>query len=159
MAKENSWYNLIKTALEKGQIVTGLTIPYILGAQKITDTDFVIDDKSIYNLLNEITNSTTELRAVLKKCGTIEQYVLGLSNAQFCRENLETELFFKNQMGVGSLYVINDAKSLGKTLEEISVNLTKEYKDYLKAEKYSWDSDSKLWREFTGDEKERILNT
>jgi hypothetical protein len=151
-----SWYSLIKTAIVRGDIVTGLTIPYLIGAQRIGKPNFQSDRNTICELIEEMSNSITELNPVLQMCGLIHQYVVALKTPQSCEENFKSEIHFCNEYGIESLYVIHEAKSLGNTINEISDKLFEEYKINLSERKYSWCYTKKIWQEFNEREKETI---
>lgn len=151
------WYNLIETAKKRGDIVTGLTIPYIIGALEKDNPNFIATENDVFDLLTDIVTSNTELTAVLKECDLIHQYVVALQSADFCEENFKTQISFRNENGVNSLFVIHEAKLLGSSIKEISHNLFDQYtKPSFETKKYSWNYTEKDWFPFSDREKETI---
>jgi hypothetical protein len=136
MSDRYFWYNLIEDARKTDIIIDGLTIPFILGAKKYIDPNFDIVDNSIYELLNEIANSETDEKAVLKYSPS-NQYIITLRETRFCKENLSNGLVFKNKKGDNALYVTTYVSSFGNTIEEISKALNEVYKRLMKKETFS----------------------
>ncbi|MEO7523441.1 MAG: hypothetical protein ABIT58_05065 [Ferruginibacter sp.] len=96
MSNQNLWYNLIELSGKKDIIIDGLTIPFLLGAQKYLNPGFIISENSISDLLNTIIHSDTNEKAVLKNCAG-NQYIVALRSKQFCKDNLSDALVFKNK--------------------------------------------------------------
>lgn len=155
MANQPLWYKLIGQSRKKDIIIDGLTIPFILGAQKFLDPAFIIDDNSIFNLLSSIAGSDADEKAVLKDCSG-NQYIITLRDSRFCKENLSGALAFKNKKGKPSLYVAGNIVFLGKTLKEISQSLNNEYKGLFKKETFSWQDNKMSWHTLNDIEKEII---
>lgn len=151
------WYTLIQTAKHRGDIVTGLTIPYLIGALNINNSDFTATKEDVHELLTDIASSITELNPVLKECDLIHEYVVALSSPEFCGDNFKSQLSFQSESGIKTLYVINEAKILGNNLIEISQNLYNKYVDCSFSKKrYSWDYKKTDWFPFTEREKGTI---
>ncbi len=155
MSNRHFWYNLIERARKSDIIIDGLTIPFMLGAKKLLDPSFNIDDNSIQELLAEIINSDTDEKAVLKYSPT-KQYIITLRDAQFCSENLSDGLVFKNKKGNKVLYVAKAVSVLGNTIQKISKALHDEYKNQIERETFSWNEGARRWQKFTDAEKEVI---
>ncbi len=150
------WYRLITNLKANGEILNGVTIPFILGAQEIKDNTLVIREESIYVLLTEIMNSSTELKVILQNCEDIHEYVIGLRDKYFCEHYLKSDLSFTNEKGDKTIYVALTAIKLGNTIHEISNNLTKKYWNYLKNNYFSWDKYNQTWRIFSQRERDLI---
>ena len=151
------WYNLILTAQTRGDIVTGLTIPYLLGATEKDNQEYIAKEEDVIQLLTDMAYSDTELKPVLKECGLIHQYVIALQDADFCKSNFKNQISFKNENGENSLYIIHEAKSLGNNIEQISQNLYEEYAEQsFNKSRYSWDYNKQEWLNFSSREKETI---
>jgi len=72
------WYKLLDYWINH-EDNSGLTLPFLVGAQSRFLPGFYADDSSIRKLLNTIANGPEFKDCVsLKYCGTIEAYVLGL---------------------------------------------------------------------------------
>lgn len=155
MSSNNYWYRLIQQAKENHDIFNGLTIPYIIGAYKLSFSEYIIDKYSVQRLLLDLLDSQNELTAVIEKCGLIKQYVIALRNHQSLEDNFQDETHFRNDMGVNNLFVIHEAKVLGNSIEEISVSLTDMYKNYLSKDEFSWDSEHG-WMPFSERDKKTI---
>jgi hypothetical protein len=155
MHSRNFWYNLIEVARRTDIIIDGLTLPFILGAQKYINPNFGIDNNSICKLLTEITNSENDQKAVLKYYPG-NQYIITLREAQFCKENLSGELVFKNKKGDNALYVTEEVTTFGNTLREICKALNEEYKKLMEKETFSWDDSVRSWHKFNDTEKNII---
>lgn len=150
------WYKLITNLKAKREISNGVTIPYILGARKLIDNTFLIQEDSIFKLFTEIRNSSTELKVLLQNCPDVHQYVIGLREKDFCENYMKSDLSFKNENGDRVLYVTLTAIKLGNTIEEISNTLTNKYMRYMKIDEFSWDNDKQNWREFSPRERDLI---
>lgn len=150
------WYSLIKHFKEENAISNGLTIPFLLGAIALLNKEIKLNENSISSLLYEIAESETELNPVLQKCTDIKEYVISLRTKEFCRANFKSELVFKNTVGENSLFVSQNAASLGKNIDEISENLEKIYASALRNKKYSWKGFGETWEEFNEKEIELI---
>ncbi|MFT3912064.1 MAG: hypothetical protein QM737_21745 [Ferruginibacter sp.] len=155
MNNKNLWYSLIELLRKKDIIIDGLTIPFILGAQKYLDPSMVIGDNSIFDLLTSIVQSDTNEKAVLKDCAG-NQYIIALRSKQFCKDNLSNARVFKNKKRNESLYVANDVAFLGDTIKEISNSLNEKYKGLLERETFSWNDTRMRWSALSEMEKEII---
>ena len=155
MSNKYFWYNLIERARKADIIIDGLTIPFIIGAKKHLDPGFIIDDNSIHELLTEIVNAETDEKAVLKYSPN-NQYIITLRDVHFCKENLSTELIFKNKKGNNALYVTKDISVFGNTIQKISKSLHDVYKNQMEKETFSWDESARRWQKFTDVEKNII---
>jgi hypothetical protein len=152
------WYNLIELARKSDIIIDGLTIPFIIGAKKQLDPDFIIADNSIGELLTEIVNAEVEEKAVLKYSPN-NQYIISLRDARFCKENLSAELIFKNKKGNNTLYVTKDISIFGNTIQKISSSLHEVYKNQIEKENFSWDERARRWQKFNDTEKNIIIES
>ena len=155
MNNQNLWYSLIELLRKKDIIIDGLTIPFILGAQKFLDPSIVIGDNSIFELLTAIVHSDTNEKAVLKDCAG-NQYIIALRSKQFCKDNLSDALVFKNKKRNESLYVANNVAFLGDTIKEISGSLNEKYKGLFVKETFSWNDTKMRWSVLSDMEKEII---
>ena len=155
MSNQNFWYNLIELLREKDIIIDGLTIPFIIGAQKYLDPTLEINDDSIFLFLTGIVHSDTNEKAVIKDCAG-NQYIIALRSKQFCKDNLVTARVFKNKKGYDSLYLSNEVAFLGKTLKEISKSLNEKYKGLFIKETFSWNDSKMSWNKLSDMEKDII---
>ncbi|MEO8770420.1 MAG: hypothetical protein ABI402_10060 [Ferruginibacter sp.] len=155
MSNHNTWYKLIELLRKKDIIIDGLTIPFILGAQKYLDPGLVVNDDSIFNLLTGIVHSDTNEKAVLKDCAG-NQYIIALRSIKFCKDNLSNARVFKNKKGNDSLYVSNDVEFPGKSLKEISTSLNEKYKGLFIKETFSWNDSKMSWNKLSEIEKKMI---
>lgn len=155
MNHQNFWYRLIELSRKKDIIIDGLTIPFILGAQKYLDPALEINNDSIFKLLSGIVQADNAEKAVLKDCSG-NQYIIALRSTQFCKENLSNALVFKNKNNNDSLYVANDVAFLGNSIREISNSLNEKYKGLLIKETFSWNDRKMSWNKINDLEKEII---
>jgi|WetSurMetagenome_2_1015567.scaffolds.fasta_scaffold132312_2 hypothetical protein len=151
------WYRLITSLKSQKEITNGLTIPYIIGANKLIDDSLVIDSSSIKQLLNELINSSMELVSVIQKCDN-KQYIIGLKDKKYCEKYFSHEIFFTNSNGEKTLYLTLNAQNIGTTINEINETFINLYSKCLLEQNFSWDNNDYIWRPFNAHEKEQILN-
>lgn len=157
LLKDPFWYSLIISLKTKKVITNGLTLPYIIGADKVINKK-PFDDNSIPSLLKNIVNSQTEQIAVFQNCTDINQYVVGVENLDFCNLYFKNYLSFNNQENSKSLYITPNALSFGTTIAEIEKNLIDKFQGFIQDEKFSWNRSTSSWEKFTPKEIE-ILNS
>jgi hypothetical protein len=153
---EPFWYKLIISEKEKGEITTGLTIPFIIGAKSVNDESYVPSENSISELLDEIIASSTEQVAFFQECPRIRQYVIGLTERNSPEAEENSEIIFTNSNGDKTLYISGDAKNFGTDVEEISTNLNKLWLPTLMEKRFSWDKSNTDWTVFLDEEVTRI---
>lgn len=154
---QNLWYDQISYLKKKNVISNGLTIPYLIGAYKVSGYSLNSQKNPIKLLFDEIINSQMEQYAVLQKCPYINQYVIGLDNKEYWDKYLRKLITFKNKKGDITLIITQNANELGDNLTSIVDKLNEQCKDSLILNRFSWDNNSKIWREFNENEKNLIL--
>lgn len=145
------WYHLIEVFRSKDLILDGLTIPFILGAQQYIDKNAELDYNAVAGLFTAVAGADLPEKAVLKDCAA-NQYIITLRTNEFCRENLQHALIFKNAKGRASLYVAEYLMWLGKNIDEISKALFNEYKGLFQRKTFSWHDRKLSWQELSADE-------
>jgi hypothetical protein len=153
------WYKIITSLKSKNEITNGLTIPYLIGANALSDKSYVINSESIKELLSEIINSSIDEVAVLQKCDDIGQYVIGLRDKKFAEMNFKTETSYSNSKQDKTLYISLNASNLGSSIEEISERLNELFSSALTDGNYSWDGFNKKWKQFNSRETDLIKNS
>lgn len=150
------WYRLITFLKSQNEISTGLTIPYLIGAKTILDESYIVNDKSIEILLNEVINSSTDEIPFFQECMEIREFVIGLVDKNYAESLLTKEVYLSNSNDDKKLYILGDACNFGSSVEEISQKLNQFYLPDLMKKNFSWDSKEKEWRQFNKDEREKI---
>lgn len=147
------WYKLTKLLKLRGEIITGLTIPYIFGAYKLLGKPF----ENISALLDELRKYQIDKYPVIQKCGTIHQHVIAVEDKHiYHKDHLNDIKLYNANKGID--LVISSNTELGKNEEMIYKNLTRLYKDPIDAGKYSWNNTIEKWKPFEEKEEKLILS-
>lgn len=140
---------LIQALKEKGIIKNGLTVPYLLGAFKYPNVNY-ITKKDLKSLLDNLINSDTSQKPVFYYCGEdINEFVITLESNENCQNNYITDIVFYNTNGQKGFYILENAKKFGATKDELVDNLWNRYADVIKSHKFSWKSLSQSWEQFS----------
>lgn len=143
------WYKLISYWV-KNKKREGLTIPFIIGAEKHANPD-VTKTKSVAELITDIINTDIDDTITLFYCDTIGEYVLGINN-RFCSmqgHEIQSETTNKT-----TLIATSSMQILGKNINEIVSSLTKKYAQSLSDKKYSYDKGN--WTTYSDIEMQMI---
>ena len=118
------WYALIKY-WSRDLKRSGLTIPFIIGAQEFADSNKL----DISSLLEEIRNTETEEKIIIRYCGDLKEYVLGLDEIAYpVAKYLNGDNFI--------LFFDSEIEQLGK-FENIKKHFTQLYGAIVFEKKYS----------------------
>lgn len=122
----------------------GLTIPYLVGVERIFAgrTDFNNKD-----LLSEINDSKFDKKYIISFCGDLAEYVIGLDRPEYP--------YIKSLPHFDSL-VVNDPDLEKKNLDELSDYLDELYHYKIDEELFSIDYCSLEWSKFNLDEIKEI---
>jgi hypothetical protein len=112
----------------------GLTLPFIIGAEKFDKLSGDTAPMSVQELLSEIINSNTDDIVTLLYCDNIGDYVLGLNNSS---NPMDGTKVINVQTKRVTLIATLGTKILGNTTADITAALTKKYSDCLTSKKYS----------------------
>lgn len=119
------WYKLLES---KAKNATGLTIPFLIGASKLS---FVSSEMTISELIIEISDNEFG-KVMLKYCHETRDSILTVSDyfirTKYCIPHIP----------FGSLLVVPEKNLKGlKTLDEIIISLEIDYNEDIEAENYS----------------------
>lgn len=137
-----NWYKLIKLLKGNGTITTGLTIPYIFGAYEILGNPF----SSIEELINHVLLNPIDKYPLIQKCHVIQHDVLMMERKEYCNK-YEKAVKFENANGDNALF-ISPNTALGKSLDNLYLNLEALYSNPIKRKHYSWDNKEKPGKSF-----------
>lgn len=139
--EDKFWYKLLK---EKSKIGTGLSIPFLIGSQKILKYKNII---SIKELIDEMVHSENEI--VIKYCFQAKEYICTIN------KNLAIG-YYKSVIKLNNLTIIADNSFLDGVNEYEYIIETFElyYSSNIKKEKYSRivNNEIEKWKSF--EEKE-----
>lgn len=143
------WYTLLSYWVNIKER-TGLTIPFIIGTEKLINPDIVLDLNPVHKLLNEIRYSSMDSIIVLRYCENIREYILSINNSlnPIIGENI------KNRQGITSIVTAYDTKVLGNNFSEISNSLELRYQNDILNNKFSRINFN--FKEFSNDDKKMI---
>lgn len=146
------WYNLLDYWVNN-QENSGLTLPFLIGAQSRFIKEFTPNNFNIKELIDSIVTAPIYTHCVtLKFCRTIEAYILGLVN----RIELDTP-YFVNHQGIPTLAIIEGAFKADSTIEEITTFLESLYLPIIFAGHYSRQRSAfGGWSTFTEEDIEQI---
>jgi len=148
------WYRLIfywTNVLKKD----GLTVPYVIGASKLADSQVSISPNQINLLFTDIVNfPSVDTIVTLSYCDTIGEKVLGLVN-RIQEKYYRGKGFINPATGKVSLMVGNGL-NIGISLEDICQSLNDEYKLAIKDGNFSLKYSE--WQPFTAKDEEMINN-
>lgn len=147
------WYKLTKLLKERGQINTGLTIPYIFGAYKLLGQPL----NSISNLLDELRKDPIDKYPVIQKCGTIHQHVVAVEEKKSYHKNYIKDVKLRNSNNEIDL-IVSSNTSIGRTDKDVYKNLTQLYIEPIEGENYSWNNKEQKWKPFDQQEVNLILS-
>lgn len=126
------WFKLLDEWVNT-QENSGLSIPFLVGAEKVIFDDTKFDSDSIKKLFNSIiTNAQQDYSVTLKYCNTISAYILGLEIRSSIKEN-----FFEDENGTSVLVILNNTFAKNSSLVEIVEFLEGEYLEHILSGKYS----------------------
>lgn len=143
------WLTLISYWV-KNKNRTGLTIPFIIGAQAYFEVNPV--HRTVADLLTSIKNSNINETIVLNNCGNVSEFVLGIDNHPFSLSGIEFE---NDNHKNSSLKATTSTKLLGNDFNSICESLQKRYSQHINNGNYS--KDNFEWKPFT-DEDIKMIN-
>ena len=129
--KKPYWYQLISYWV-KDKKRTGLTIPFIIGAQQYFDS--TSEPETVTELMELIKNSEIDETIILNNCPNVGEYVLGISKNAAYLSGIE----FKNEKNEKiTLKATSSTKILGEDFNSICKSLEKKYKKPINEKNYS----------------------
>ncbi len=146
------WLNQIKNQKKNGLIEFGLTIPYLIGCYKVYGNRISLEE-----FLNIVIETDSEFCAVIQKCTTTKQYVLGYDKTEFCEKYMSKCIKFKNHKHRYSLFITLNAIELGNDISNLKKTFEKLYKKILYENKYNWNNNLKDWEEFSKKQEQIII--
>jgi len=149
------WYSLI-IELKKERLTIGPTIPYLIGAYKTVNKPFAISREGMEAFLETVINSQVDKVPILQKCPELREYVIGLEKKEIAERYYTKEIYLKSQSGGNGLYLTQNASSLGKTPNEIAINLNGLYQTYIMTQKFSFDQLERSWVNFNPSQQDFI---
>ena len=146
------WYKLIKLLKTKGEITTGLTIPYLFGAYKELGQPVT----NIKELIKHIYYSEIDKYPLIQRCDVIEHHVVTIEEKAFCSKSYKNDIKFKNPTNNNILFIVDT--DLGTTLDKVCSSLSLGYANQIKSQEYSWSKKEKRWKKFEPSEIKMILS-
>lgn len=144
---EYYWYNLLSAWHDLGN--TGLSIPFLVGAQGVLGDDLKPSTDDIDVLLDEIFSFDIEDPIIrIKWCNNTQCFVIGLCD----RDDVIEGAFFKNTFVSGDLL-----RMFGTKLEGIRVGLREMYSMQIEEKLFS--RNRSAWTAFTDFDKRFILDS
>lgn len=141
------WQNLLWKWRQNGN--DGLTIPFIIGAQKHFANS--TPKQSIKELINDIINSK-EFEVYIGYCMNIKELILGIRSDD--KVNITGGHLLLENGEKSNFYVTKFVADLGTDLNEISETLTEKYQSIIDSGRYSINQQE--WGAYTLDEVEFI---
>lgn len=144
--KNKYWEIVIKNSNKKQ------TLPFVIGSKKVLYPNADFD--TIENLLEEIINSESNGIYSMYHCPDIGEYVIFYNKYEnYLITGLEV---YNPKNGKLKLVFGMNMEILGKTFEEIKLELTKRYKSKINDKKFSYEK--REWEPFTKKEERTILS-
>lgn len=131
----------------------GLTLPYIIGAYRLVDSQ-TYEKLNLKDLLKEILNNQINITIVVTYCNNIGTYLLELVPQDEIKLHEYTHKL-KNEIGHTTL--LFPKKGLGDTYNELVENLDNLAKPAIDKEQYS--VRQKEWKTFNSSDVDFILKT
>lgn len=148
------WFKEISFQRNNGIISNGLTIPYLVGSYNICEVP--LGNRPIQSLFFEIIEFSSNKCAVLQFCTNIHQYVIGVDDRDYCEVNMKNNIKFRNSLSETSLFITQNANDLGNDLNQVIIKFENMYAEMIASSKFSWNSHTKRWEEFTSEEMQLI---
>jgi hypothetical protein len=134
--EQKYWHRLLTHFYDKNYFTNGLTLPYIIGSQTITEPNN--QTQTIKDFFEEVKNENIYLSVL--KCGGIGKLVFSLSN----KSDFEIYGGFENIVDIDGLF------EKCNNIHDFSNYLQEKYGDIISKEKFSRNHLGK-WERFTTD--------
>lgn len=145
------WFTLISYWV-KDQNNTGLTIPFVIGAQEYFEVNS--GPKTVTDLITLVKNSNVDDTIILNNCPGVGEYVLAIEKGPYPMDGKG----FKNESnGNIILKATISTRVLGKDFESICKSLEKKYGSHIQKGNYSKSKVDFEWQPFT-DEDIKMIN-
>lgn len=124
------WEKLLSEWRKKGK--DGLTIPFIIGSQKLLTTNHHAQNTA--ELIIDIAQGK-EFKIYIKYCLNTNDLILGIYDESKRKYFLENVKFKNNEDS--NLYVFKFNNDLGENVETVAENLSEKYSGFIKLEQFS----------------------
>ena len=143
MNNQSLWLRVLSHFDGKGYFSNGLTIPFLIGANSIISPDNEI--LSVEQFLHEIVDESLPIKISIQRCGTIGEYVIGISD-----KDSPSELY----RNFGNLYITDSSFSKMDTIEKIKSILIEDYQNLVDDGLFS--INRRVWGDYSEEDKEHL---
>lgn len=144
MNKEHCWADIINHYTNKGYIINGLTLPFLIGSYNYSNTENLISlEEIISNLLNY------EKPITLMLCPNIDEYIFNIMDL----ETFKVKKYFRQ---LDNIYITDGSLKDIKDVNELISFLDLRYYDVLEQNLFSKDDITLKWRELDNEEIDRL---
>lgn len=146
--KNPEWYKLLKYYEKKGYVYNGLTIPFLVGVERLLSGNKNFDS---FELVEQFFSDKLPNKIGMINCDTINEYVFGsVDKETLLTQNTYSKPIFRLIDGL----VINDDSFINHRDEQLKKILQEKYIDFINKENYSKNDGE--WTFFTPLDLERI---
>lgn len=140
------WAKIFYHFIRRGYIYNGLTLPFLIGAEKVMDTDATL--YSISEILEKF--SRYEMPVTVMRCGNIGEYVFGIMDT----EDLNHKNLYRE---INNIFVTDNSLAACSTLSDLIDTMEGRYNGLLDKQFYSRLNGK--WESFSNIDIERIKET